>query len=228
MRCFVAFFTSSKVVVRGECCQVILPLWRNVHEYFRSWSQPRLPGEPSLLAKLLAELVGEVRQEDGRDEHTSMIIIDSQSVKNTDTAGATGFAGGKNVKGMKRHAGVASLGLPQVIHLTTANVNDREAALEMFRLPSDSWPAVETVLADGGSTGEKFATGVREVLSAQVEIVKRSELHTFVVMPKRWVVERSFAWLDKCRRLWKNCERQLNTSLQMVVLAFLSLLLKRF
>jgi transposase len=132
------------------------------------------------------------------------------------------------VKGIKRHAGVDILGLPQVIHITTANVNDREAALEMFRLHSDSLPAVEMVLADGGYTGEKFATGVREVLSAQVEIVKRSELHTFVVMPKRWVVERSFAWLDKCRRLWKNCERQLNTSLQMVVLAFLSLLLKRF
>ena len=61
-----------------------------------------------------------------------------------------------------------------------------------------------------------------------VEMTKRTELHTFVVIPKRWVVERSFAWLDKCRRLWKNCERQLNTSLQMVVLAFLSLLLKRF
>ena len=55
-------------------------------------------------------------------------------------------------------------------------------------------------------------------------MVKRSELHTFVVLPKRWVVERSFAWLEKCRRLWKNCERKLNTSLQMVVLAFATLI----
>ena len=60
-----------------------------------------------------------------------------------------------------------------------------------------------------------------------VEVVKRNELHTFVVLPKRWVVERSFAWLEKCRRLWKNCERKLNTSLQMVVLAFTVLILKR-
>ena len=132
------------------------------------------------------------------------------------------------MKVIKRHVGVDILGLPQVIHVTTADVNDREAALEMFQLHSDSWPAVATVLADGGSTGENFAAGVREVLDARVEIAKRPELHTFVVIPKRWVVERSFAWLDQGRRLWKNCERQLNTSLQMVVLAFLSLLLKRF
>ena len=59
-----------------------------------------------------------------------------------------------------------------------------------------------------------------------MEVVKRNELHTFVVLPKRWVVERSFAWLEKCRRLW-NCERKLNTSLQMVVLAFTVLILKR-
>ena len=65
------------------------------------------------------------------------------------------------------------------------------------------------------------------VLGASVVVVKRNEMHTFVVLPKRWVVERSFAWLEKCRRLWKNCERKLDTSLQMVVLAFAALILKR-
>ena len=69
--------------------------------------------------------------------------------------------------------------------------------------------------------------GVQEILGATVTIAKRNELHTFAVILQRWVVERSFAWLEKCRRLWKNCERQLNTSLQMVNLAFLVLLLKR-
>ncbi|WP_159093813.1 transposase, partial [Xanthomonas fragariae] len=70
---------------------------------------------------------------------------------------------------------------------------------------------------------------VREILGEQltVQIAKRSELHTFKVMPKRWIVERSFAWLEKNRRLWKNCERKLNTSLQFIHLAFLALLLKR-
>lgn len=227
MRAFVVSLTSSKVVVSGECCLVILPPWRNVYEYFRIWCQP-LEGGQSFWEKRLADLVWEVRQKDGREEHTSMIIIDSQSVKNADTAGEAGFEGGTKVNGIKRHVGVDILGLPHVIHVTTANVPEREAALEMFQWHSDSLPAVETVLADGGYTGENFATGVRDVLSARLEIAKRSELHTFVVIPKRWVVERSFAWLDKCRRLWKTCDRQLNTSLQMVVLAFLSLLLKRF
>ena len=77
--------------------------------------------------------------------------------------------------------------------------------------------------------GAPFAQGVRAILGEQVtvQIAKRSELHTFKVMPKRWIVERSFAWLEKNRRLWKNCERKLNTSLQFIHLAFLALLLKR-
>ena len=74
---------------------------------------------------------------------------------------------------------------------------------------------------------ETWVTEHMETLGATVAIAKRSELHTFTVIPKRWVVERSFAWLEKCRCLWKNGERKLNSSLQMLVLAFLSLLLKR-
>jgi transposase len=65
------------------------------------------------------------------------------------------------------------------------------------------------------------------MLGAAVEVAKRNELHQFAVIPKRWVVERSFAWLEKCRRLWKNCERRLATSLQFVVLAFPAILLRR-
>ena len=86
---------------------------------------------------------------------------------------------------------------------------------------------VQKVLVDGGYTGKPFATAVQSLLGAAVEVVKRNKLHTFVVLPKRWVVERSFAWLEKCRRLWEHCERKLNTSLQMVVLAFTVLILKR-
>ncbi len=85
----------------------------------------------------------------------------------------------------------------------------------------------QKVLVDGGYTGKPFAAAVQSRLGAAVEVVKRNELHTCVVLPKRWVVERSFAGLEKCRRLWKNCERKLNTSLQMVVLAFMVLILKR-
>ncbi len=133
-------------------------------------------------------------------------------MKNTDTAEQKGFDGGKLVSGIKRHIGVDTNGLPHMIYVTTANVTDRAGALEGFALYKSNLIHVVNVLVDGGYT---------------VEVAKRSELHTFAVIPKRWVVERSFAWLEKCRRLWKNCERKLNTSLQMVALAFLVLLLKR-
>lgn len=85
------------------------------------------------------------------------------------------------------------------------------------------------MLCDSGYRGQPFAQGVREILGQGVtgQIAKRRALHAFKVMPKRWIVERSFAWLEKNRRLWKNRERLLNTSLQFIHLAFLALLLKR-
>ncbi|RFF36589.1 IS5/IS1182 family transposase, partial [Xanthomonas nasturtii] len=88
---------------------------------------------------------------------------------------------------------------------------------------------VQSLVCDAGYTGVPFASCSLEILGEQltVQIAKRSELHTFKVMPKRWIVERSFAWLEKNRRLWKNCERKLNTSLQFIHLAFLALLLRR-
>lgn len=172
-------------------------------------------------------MVGGLRQGLGRDAQTTFLIVDAQSVKNTDTAENKGYDAGKKVSGIKRHIGVDTNGLPHAIHVTTADVTDRAGALEAFRLYKTNLPKVRNVLVDGGYTGEPFATGVYETLEAMVEVVKRNQLHTFAVLPKRWVVERSFAWLEKCRRLWKNCERKLNSSLQMVVLAFLALLLKR-
>ena len=163
----------------------------------------------------------------GRKECTGFSIIDAQSVKNTDTAEAKGYDAGKKISGIKRHIAVDTQGLPHAIHITKADVTDRAGALEAFRLNAFSLGTVQSVLADGGYTGEAFATEVQDILGAKVQIAKRNELHTFAVIPQRWVVERSFSWLDKCRRLWKNCERKLNTSLQMVVLAFLTLLMKR-
>ena len=153
--------------------------------------------------------------------------MDAQSVKNTDSAGNKGYDAGKKVSGIKRHIAVDTQGLPHAIHVTTANVTDRAGALAMFGRHQADLGRVQKVLVDGGYTGKPFAKAVRQLLGATVEVVRRDEPHTFVVLPKRWVVERSFAWLEKCRRLWKNCERKLNTSLQMVVLAFAALLLKR-
>ena len=98
----------------------------------------------------------------------------------------------------------------------------------MFEASKCNLAEVQNILVDGGYRGDNFANDVQNILNATVEVVKRNELHKFVVLPKRWIVERSFSWLEKCRRLWKNCERLINTSLQMVVLAFATLVLKRF
>lgn len=118
-------------------------------------------------------------------------------------------------------------GLPHAMFLSTANMTDRDGARNMIGYAYPHLSNVRKVLVDSGYTGSDFAQDVRWLIGAEVEVVKRNELHTFIVMPKRWIVERSFAWLDQCRRLWKNCERFLHTSLQMAKLAFISLLLQR-
>lgn len=149
-------------------------------------------------------------------------------MKNTDTAEKKGYDGGKKISGIKRHIVVDTQGLPHGIAVTTANITDRAGAIILAEHAQEELSEVTNILADGGYIGEPFAKKMKELLGATVEVVKRNELHTFVVIPQRWVVERSYGWLEKCRRLWKNCERKLTTSLQMIVLAFLSLLLKRF
>jgi transposase len=155
--------------------------------------------------------------------------VDAQSVKNTDTTTLKGYDAGKKISGIKRHIAVDTLGLPHAIAVSTAEVTDRKGALQAFWHSKASLTEVQSILADSGYVGEPFAQGVRDILgqNVTVKIAKRSELHTFKVMPKRWIVERSFAWLEKNRRLWKNCERWLNTSLQFINLAFLAVLLRR-
>jgi transposase len=149
-------------------------------------------------------------------------------VKNTDCANHKGYDAGKKVSGIKRHILVDTQGLPHAIAVTTADVTDRQGALNAIGQYVENLSEVSSVLTDGGYTGQSFADAVFALIGATVQVVKRSDLHTFSVIPKRWVVERSFAWLEKCRRLWKNTERLLNTSLQFVNLAFLALLLRRF
>jgi transposase len=172
-------------------------------------------------------VVGEAREELGRNALPTLLIVDAQSVKNTDTAEQKGFDAGKKVSGVKRHIAVDTQGFPHAVAVTTANVTDRQGALQALEKGKDHLTHVHSILADSAYTGQPFAQAIADMLGATVQIAKRSELHTFKVIPKRWVVERSFAWLEKNRRLWKNCERKLNTSLQFVHLAFLSLLLRR-
>ena len=127
------------------------------------------------------------------------------------------------------HIAVDVLGLPYAAMVTTANISDIAGGIQMFSQPSFySFSTVKTALCDGTYGGKNFADAIKELIGADVKIAKRSELHTFSIIPKRWIVERSFGWLDKCRRLWKNCERKIENTLNMVKLAFVRVLLRRF
>ena len=163
-----------------------------------------------------------IRNDQLKKDKPTLGIIDSKSIDNTDTAKEKGYDAGKKVSGIKIHVVCDTLGLPHAIHVTTADVTDRDGA------NVDAWSVVVKFVADNGYSGELFASVIRQIHGAEVEIVKRNELHQFVVLPKRWIVERSFGWLEKSRRLWKNCERKLHTTLEITVLTFISVLIRRF
>ena len=188
---------------------------------YRTISRNGIPS--TAIRKALKKTVASYRFAQGRSARTSFVIVDTQSVKTTDLTKNSGYDGGKKISGIKRHIN----GLPQAILVTRANVSDRSGALAMFSLASQNLELVQHVMVDGGYTGNDFADQVKLILNAKTTVAKRNELHMFTVLPQRWIVERSWSWLDKCRRLWKNCERALNSSLQMVVLAFLNIVLKR-
>ena len=225
-------FCAVLYVLRSGCQWRMLlqdfPKWVTVHSYFTKWSKPD-QDDISVLERALKNQVGVAREKLGRNVCPTLLIVDAQSVKNTDTAAHKGYDAGKKVSGIKRHLAVDTQGLPHAIAVTTAEVMDRKGALCAIGRCKANLNKIQSVLADGGYVGEPFVQGVREILgqAVTVQIAKRSELHTFAVIPKRWVVERSFAWLEKNRWLRKNCERKLNTSLQFIHLAFLALLLRR-
>ncbi|GFY79986.1 hypothetical protein TNIN_56361 [Trichonephila inaurata madagascariensis] len=163
--------------VLKSCCQWRMlpkdfPKWENIYYYFQIWSKKN--GEkPSLLELVLKK--------------TSW----------RDTAEEKGYDTGKKISGIKRHIAVDTQGLPHAIHITTAEATDRSSAVKMVKNAKANLSEVKNILVDAGYTGENFATQIKKTIGATVEVIKRSELHTFVVLPKRWVVERSFAWLEK-------------------------------
>ena len=108
------------------------PGWRTCYKYFRQWSKRPSPEEESILEQVLKKSVGAARRSNGRSEQTSFCIVDSQSVKNTGSAGNKGYNSGKKVSGIKRHVAVDTQGLPHAIHVTTANVTGRAGAMAMF------------------------------------------------------------------------------------------------
>jgi len=138
-----------------------------------------------------------------------------------------GFDAGKKVTGRKRHILVDTLGLFLNVVVHPADVQDRDGAFELLRRSRRLFPFVEVIFADGGYQGPKMAALVTKTGAWKLEIVKRTELHRFVVLPKRWVVERTFAWIARNRRLARDFERYARTVAAFVRLAMIRIMLRR-
>ena len=163
-----------------------------------------------------------------RQDNPTLGIADSKSTKNGAFSDEKGYDAGKKVSGVKLHIAVDILGLPLALLVTTANVTDRNGAIELLQKNKDTLKCLDTLMVDGGYTGEKFAKAVSNIISADVKVSKRHEQHKFELEPIRWIVERTFGWLDNSRRLSKNYERKIANFQKMVTIAFISILLRRF
>ena len=140
----------------------------------------------------------------------------------------SGYDAGKKVKGRKRHILVDTLGLLLSVVVHPANIQDRDGAYEVLRQARRLFPFIERIFADGGYRGEKMALVVARTGSWKLEIVKRSDVaNGFEVLPKRWIVERTFAWLGRNRRLSKDYEALPATSEAWIHVAMIHLMLKR-
>ncbi|MFF0001532.1 IS5 family transposase [Streptomyces avermitilis] len=178
------------------------PPFRRVHAFARRWQVT------GLLAELHDRLRDKVRQKEGRDVDPTAAIVDSQSVRAAANipGSTTGWDGGKRVGGRKRHLVVDCLGLVLAVAVTAANVQDRDAAVPLLERLRRLYFSVRLVWADGGYAG-RLVDWAAENLHLTLEIVKRSDDTTgFVVLPRRWVVERTLSWLMRSRRLVRDYE----------------------
>lgn len=213
-------------VVRTACQWRNLPKdfapWRTVYHYFRLWKRSKL------WEQIHTHLREHLRPVEGRQRHATAGILDSQSVKRTECSDERGYDAGKKVNGRKRHVLVDTLGLVLRILVLPANIQDRDAARQLLGMyfGQPSRRRVKHLWADGGYAGVLVGLA-RKLWRCTVEIVKRTEAHTFRVLPRRWVVERTFGWLGRYRRLNRDYERQARTGETIVYVAMIRLMLAR-
>ena len=198
------------------------PGWKIVYYYFSTWKKS------SLIELIHESLVEQTRKANEKNEEPTVGIIDAQSVKNTLVSSEDkGFDAGKRIKGIKRHIIVDTIGLILSVVIQSASVQDRDGAISAIEKLVENWKKIVRIFSDGGYRGALIET-VKKKFSIQLEIIKRDELKTFKVLPKRWIVERTFAWIDTNRRTAKHYERLNETGVAMVHLAAIRIMLNRF
>ncbi|MEV6735268.1 IS5 family transposase [Streptomyces sp. NPDC051364] len=199
------------------------PPWDRVYAFFRRWR------DHGLVTEFHDRLRGKVREKAGRDPEPTAGVIDSQSVKADAVVAADsrGFDGGKLINGRKRHAVVDTLGLLLGVMVTAADTGDRTAARVLLEQVTHAHHRLELIWADGGYTGSLIEHCLA-TLALVLAIVKRSDdMRGFVVLPKRWIVERFFAHLMRSRRLVRDFERRTASAEAMIYWSMTLLMTRR-